>query len=202
MERPWGVRIGVWCDRRPLPRPSRLSRSSDLPALHRFEAGLAFLLGARFADPHHVASHGAERIVVQDEFDRLSAPQPEIPVEPEPAFRGIHDQTGNSRLVSFEVDDQAGALLRRNPLQAAALRHRKRGHLRPSRPGTRLRSWIRLFTREGKLYPQYGASFRPWSEVAIPGPKSFRAGPRFPQPLREHVDQGRTTQQGEGYECP
>ena len=101
-------------------------------SLYRFQAGLAFLLGARFADPHHTAAHGAERVLVQDQFDLLPAPQSEISVQPEPALRGIHHQTGNSRLVSFEVDDQAGALLRRNPPQAASFGNRKAGHLRLS----------------------------------------------------------------------
>src|SRR5258707_2013945 len=91
---------------------SGVTRADDL---YRFQAGLAFLLGASFADPYHAASHGAKRILVKDELDRLPTPQPEIPVQSEPALRGIHDQTGNSRLVSFEVDDQAGALPRRNP---------------------------------------------------------------------------------------
>src|SRR6266478_5203152 len=54
------------------------------------------------------------------------------------ALSGIHDQTGNSHLVSFEVDNQAGALLRSNPPQAAALRDRKCGHLRPSRTGLKI----------------------------------------------------------------
>src|SRR6266404_1557291 len=90
-------------------------------SLHRFEADLACLLGVRLADPHHAASHGAKRVLVKDELDRLPASQPEISVQPEPAVRRIHDQTGNSRLVSFEVDDQAGALLRRNPPQGSWL---------------------------------------------------------------------------------
>src|SRR5260370_34315126 len=90
-------------------------------SLHRFEADLTCLLGVRLADPHHAAPHGAERVLVKDEFHRLPAPQPEIPVQPKTALRGIHDQTGNSRLVSFEVDDQAGALLRCNPPQVSWL---------------------------------------------------------------------------------
>src|SRR5260370_26863401 len=90
-------------------------------SLHRFEAGLACLLGVRVADQPHAAPHGAKWVLVQDQFNRLPTPQPEIPVQPETALRGIHDQTGNSRLVSFEVDDQAGALLRRNPPQVSWL---------------------------------------------------------------------------------
>jgi hypothetical protein len=98
------------------------------PASHRFQASFAFLLRARFADPHHAASHRAQRVLIQDQLDRLPASQPEISVQPEPALRGIHDQTRNSPLVSFEVDDQAGALPRRNPLQAAAFRNGRGGH--------------------------------------------------------------------------
>src|SRR5258708_39776431 len=51
---------------------------------HRFEAGFALLLGAGFADPYHAAAHGAQRVLVQDKFDHLSAPQVKMPVEPEP----------------------------------------------------------------------------------------------------------------------
>ena len=58
-------------------------------SLHRFEAGFALLLGAGFADPYHAAAHGAQGVLVQDEFDHLSASQVEMPVEPEPFFRGI-----------------------------------------------------------------------------------------------------------------
>src|SRR6266404_6293669 len=140
-------------------------------SLHRFQTGLACLLGVRLADPHHAASHGAKRVLVKDELDRLPASQPEISVQPEPALRGVDHQTGNSRLASFEVDNQAGALLRRNPPQAAAFGNGKGGH-----------------------------AFAPVLEVATIGPESFLAGRRFPQPLREHVDQGSTAQQGQRYE--
>src|SRR6266404_4484638 len=104
---------------------SGATRADDL---YRFQAGLAFLLGASFADPYHAASHGAKRVLVKDELDRLPASQPEISVQPEPALRGVDHQTGNSRLASFEVDNQAGALLRRNPPQAAAFGNGKGGH--------------------------------------------------------------------------
>src|SRR6266851_3254797 len=73
--------------------------------------------------PIHTTLHrtALSGVLVKDELDRLPTPQPEISVQPEPAVRRIHDQTGNSRLVSFEVDDQAGALLRRNPPQVSWL---------------------------------------------------------------------------------
>ena len=57
--------------------------------LHRFQAELAFLLRASFADPYHAALQGAERVLIQNEFDDLPAPQPEIPAESEPAFPGV-----------------------------------------------------------------------------------------------------------------
>ncbi len=79
-------------------------------SLHRFEAGFALLLGAGFADPYHAAAHGAQRVLVQDKFDHLSAPQVKMPVEPESLFRGIDHQAGNSCLVPLEIDDQAGRL--------------------------------------------------------------------------------------------
>src|SRR5258708_30572146 len=67
--------------------------------------------------PIHTTLHrtALEWVLVQDQFDRLPTPQPEISVQAEPAVRRIHDQTGNSRLDSFEVEDEAGAVLRVTP---------------------------------------------------------------------------------------
>src|SRR5712664_2454800 len=69
--------------------------------LHRFEAGLACLLGVRLADPHHAAPHGAKWVLVQDQFNRLPTPQPEIPVQPEPAVRRDASTTRQGILVWF-----------------------------------------------------------------------------------------------------
>ena len=42
--------------------------------LDDFQADFACLLGADFADPDHAAAHGVERLLVEDEFDRLATP--------------------------------------------------------------------------------------------------------------------------------
>ncbi len=108
-------------------RHSPLGHSPLSFDLHGFHAGFAFLLCAGPADPYHVAAHGAEGFVIEDEFDNLPASQAESPVQPEPAIRGIHDQAGNPFLVPVQIDDQAGALLRRDPLESAAFGNAGRG---------------------------------------------------------------------------
>ena len=42
--------------------------------LDSFQADFSFLLGAGFADPEHVATHGAERVFIENNFDRLAPP--------------------------------------------------------------------------------------------------------------------------------
>ena len=98
------------------------------------------LLGAGFADPYYAAAHGAQRVLVQYELDHLPASQMEMPVEPESLFRGIDHQAGNSCLVSLEINDQAGALLRNDPLQPAAFRDGRGGGHRAALQGQRLRT--------------------------------------------------------------
>jgi hypothetical protein len=117
--------------------PERKRREEDL---HRFEADLALLLGAGFADPYYTAAHRAQRVLVQDKFDYLSASQVEIPVEPESLFRGIDHQAGNPCLVSLEIDDQTGALLRDDPLRSAAFRDGRGGGHRAAPQGQRLKT--------------------------------------------------------------
>jgi hypothetical protein len=89
---------------------------------------LARLLGASFADPDRAAPHGAERVLIQDEFDNLPASQSEIHAESEPPVRGIEHETGKPHLVSLEIDDQAGALLRDDPLRSPAFRNGRGRH--------------------------------------------------------------------------
>jgi hypothetical protein len=101
--------------------------------LHNFQTDLALLLRASFADPHHAASHRAQRVLRQDEFHRLPGSQPEIHVEPEAALPAIEHQAGHSLLAASKIfvrDDQAGRLLQRNPLRSPGLgsRDRRSGH--------------------------------------------------------------------------
>ena len=79
--------------------------------LEDFQANFSFLLGAAFANPDHAATLGAERVLVEDKFDRLAAPKMENPAQPETFFRGIEDEAGESLLVAVQIDDQAGAPL-------------------------------------------------------------------------------------------
>jgi hypothetical protein len=101
--------------------------------LHNFQTDLALLLRASFADPHHAASHRAQRVLRKDEFHHLPGSQPEIQMKPEAALPAIEHQTGHSLLAASKIfvrDDQAGWLLRRNPLRSPGLgtRDRRSGH--------------------------------------------------------------------------
>lgn len=73
-------------------------------SLYGLQANFAFLLGACFADPDYVAAHGGERVLIQDDFDYLTAPQSETSAHPEPIVRRIKHK---ARL-SFQIEDQAG----------------------------------------------------------------------------------------------
>src|SRR5260370_25770120 len=64
--------------------------------------------------------------VIQDEFNELSAPQPEVTTQSNPLFGPIDNETGEHFLDSTESDDKAGALLRNDPVGSAALG--KAGH--------------------------------------------------------------------------
>jgi hypothetical protein len=52
----------------------------DLGALNGFQANFPFLLGAGFSNPDYVATQGVERVVVEDDFDKLAVPQMESSV--------------------------------------------------------------------------------------------------------------------------
>jgi hypothetical protein len=59
------------------------------------------LFRATFADPNHAASHGIERVFIQDDFDYLTPLQSKTSAHPETILRGIKYK---ARL-SFEVED-------------------------------------------------------------------------------------------------
>jgi len=86
------------------------------------EANFAFLFGPGFGDPNHAASHRVERVLIEDDFDYLSAPQSESSAHPEPIVRGIEHK---ARL-SFKFEDQAGTPFARASLRVATFGNRHR----------------------------------------------------------------------------
>jgi len=86
------------------------------------EPNFAFLFGPGFADPNHAASHGVERVFIQDDFDYLSTPQSEISAHPEPIVRGIKHKTR----LSFEIENQAGTPFAKASLRVATFGNRHR----------------------------------------------------------------------------
>src|SRR5260370_27687245 len=108
------------------------TRNSGQPdALNGFEANLAFAPGAGFAGPDHATAHGMERVLVQDDFDNLAAPEVEIAAQSESIFGGIQNQAGQSFLVTVEVDDETGTRFGKDALEAPALGNGKTGHRTP-----------------------------------------------------------------------
>src|SRR5260370_1214775 len=91
----------------------------------------SFVPGAGFAGPDHATAHSIERVLVQDDFDNLAAPEVEITAQAESEFRGIKNQAGQPFLVTVEVDDQTGTRFGEDALGAAALGNRKAGHRWP-----------------------------------------------------------------------
>jgi len=88
--------------------------------LEGFEADLAILLGAGFADPDHAAAAGVQFVVAGNDLDELAASQPEAAAEAKPLGRTIHDEAGNPLRVGAEIDDHAGSFFHDNALGAAA----------------------------------------------------------------------------------
>lgn len=93
-----------------------------------FQTDFVFLLGASFADPDHAAALKDGRVFIDDKLDHLAAPEVETSAQPITFFRGIEDETGEPLQVAAQIDDQAGGLLRHQPLRAAALGDREAGH--------------------------------------------------------------------------
>lgn len=99
--------------------------------LNGFQANLAFPPGAGSAGPDHATAHGMERVLVQDDFDNLAAPEVEIAAQPESIFGGIENQAGQPFLLAVEVDDQTGTRFGKDALGAPALGNGKTGHRSP-----------------------------------------------------------------------
>ncbi|HET8921916.1 MAG TPA: hypothetical protein VFN26_02850, partial [Candidatus Acidoferrum sp.] len=57
----------------------------------------------------------------------LAAPKVETSTQPETFFRGIEDEAGEPLGLPVQIDDQAGAPLRRNTLRAAGFGDREAG---------------------------------------------------------------------------
>jgi hypothetical protein len=76
-----------------------------LISLDGFQADFSLLLGARFADPDHVAPHGANRVFIEDNFDQLAAPNVETSAQPETFFRGIEDEAGEPLWLALQIND-------------------------------------------------------------------------------------------------
>ena len=70
-----------------------------------FQAEFTFLFGAGFADPDHAALLGAGRFLIDGKFDHLAAPEVETSAQPEPFFRGIEDEAGESLRLAVQIDD-------------------------------------------------------------------------------------------------
>jgi hypothetical protein len=96
--------------------------------LHSLYADFALLLRADLANPYHLAPEGAQRVLIQDQFKGLPWPKPAIHAESETNPCRVDYETRHPSLVSMEIEDQAGALLRDNPFVSAAFGNRRGGH--------------------------------------------------------------------------
>jgi hypothetical protein len=96
--------------------------------LHCFKADFSFPLGAWFADPDHPTALGAGHVFIEDKLDHLAAPKIETSTQPETFSRRINDEAGESLRLAVQIDDQAGAPLRRHARRAAALGAWQAGH--------------------------------------------------------------------------
>jgi hypothetical protein len=96
--------------------------------LKGFEADLAFLLGAGFADPDHAAADGIQFVIARDDLDQLSAFEPEAASEAEALGRTVHNEAGNPARLRAEIDDHAGSLSHGGTLGASGFMHGGGGH--------------------------------------------------------------------------
>ena len=87
--------------------------------LDGFEADFAFLLGAWFADPDHVAADGLEFILTGDHLHDLAAPEPETSPKAESLRGAVHNQAGDPLRLGAEVDHNAGAFFSDDTLGTA-----------------------------------------------------------------------------------
>lgn len=90
-------------------------------ALEGFEADLAILFGARFADPDYTTFDGVQFIVAGDDFDELATFEPEAASETESIGRTVHDEAGDAVWLRAEIDDYAGTLSHDSAFGAAAI---------------------------------------------------------------------------------
>lgn len=88
--------------------------------LNGFEADLAVLFGAGFADPDHAAADGVEFIIAGDDLDKLPGAEPRAAPKAKPLGRPIHDEAGNTLRVRTEIDDDAGSFSQGNAFGSAA----------------------------------------------------------------------------------
>ena len=78
--------------------------------LYGFEANLAILFGAGFADPDNATSDDIQLVVAGDDFDELSAPKPEAAPKAKSFRRTVHDEAGNTLRLRAEINDHASSL--------------------------------------------------------------------------------------------
>jgi len=88
--------------------------------LNGFEADLAVLFGAGFADPNYAAADGVEFIITGDDLDKLPRPKSRAAPEAKPLGRPIHDEAGNTLWVRTEINDDTGSFSQGNAFGAAA----------------------------------------------------------------------------------
>jgi len=95
-------------------------RGLRAPRIHsriqNLQPHLPFVLRSWCADPYHVAPRNIQWVFVWDDFDNLSAFQPESPHESEPLWRAIEYEAGKPVRDSFKIDDKTGTLFQDNPL--------------------------------------------------------------------------------------
>jgi len=96
--------------------------------LDGLQADFAFVLRTGCDDSHDGAANGAERVLVQDDFDHLAAPKLKTASQAKAFLGGIQDEAWQPFLASVKINYEAGALLEHGTLGTAALRHRKAGH--------------------------------------------------------------------------
>jgi hypothetical protein len=84
--------------------------------------------GPCLADPHNFAPRRLRWSIVNHDFDELPTPQPEAAPKSEPLLRLIDNETRERCLLSSGIDDEAGALVRGDPLGSAACGDRNAGH--------------------------------------------------------------------------
>jgi hypothetical protein len=110
------------------PTSERDSERGKPDDLHRLHADFALLHRAKLPNPGDLTPDRAQGVFVQDQFNRLPDLKPEIHAESEATLCSVDDKTRHPRLASMQIEDQAGALLRRNPFISAAFGTRGNGH--------------------------------------------------------------------------